>query len=205
LSTRVILLRHAESANPDVFHGAESDVGLSPRGHRQAALIAPMIADWKPAVLVSSAMRRAVDTATPIASACGVPLRQEPDLHERRVGTLSGSPTADREGLWPQTLSRWVAGETGHAPEGAESFDAIRDRVVPVWNRLTGEYAGQKVVIVAHGIVCRVLLLTQVKGLAVSDWPRLGPIRNLAVNELLWTGAAWEAVRVNEVPPCLVE
>jgi 2,3-bisphosphoglycerate-dependent phosphoglycerate mutase len=203
--TRVLLLRHAETADPSVFHGAESDVGLSERGRRQAERLALLLAEASPAAVVSSAMRRAVDTAAPIAAACGLPLRVEPDLHERRVGALSGTPTQGKEGVWPDTLRRWVAGETGHAPPGAESFDAIRDRVVPVWRRLTQDYEGQTLVIVAHGIVCRVVLLTELPGLGPADWHRLGPIRNLGVNELVWTSTAWEAVRLNEVPASLGE
>jgi broad specificity phosphatase PhoE len=205
VSTRVFLLRHAESADPSVFHGAESDVGLSERGRRQAALMAPVLAAAAPDVVISSAMRRAVDTATPIARACGLPLRIEPELHERRVGALSGTPFHNKDGVWPDTLRRWVAGETNYAPEGAESFDAIHARVTPVWQRLTGEYEGQTLVIVAHGVVCRVLLLTQLPSFGVGQWHRLGPIRNLAVNELLRTGDIWEAIRLNEVAPCLAE
>src|SRR5436309_841155 len=88
MPTRVYLLRHAETANPAVFHGAESDVGLSERGHRQAEAIARYFAALGPDVVVSSAMRRARDTAQPIAAACGLPLIVEPELHERRVGVL---------------------------------------------------------------------------------------------------------------------
>src|SRR5437773_2716437 len=122
--TRVFVLRHGESADPTVFHGAESDVGLSERGRRQAAAVAPVLAALKPAAVVSSAMRRAVDTAAPIAAACGLELRREPDLHERRVGSLSGTPHGGQDGVWPETLRRWVAGETAYAPDGAESFKA---------------------------------------------------------------------------------
>jgi 2,3-bisphosphoglycerate-dependent phosphoglycerate mutase len=205
LSTHIFLLRHAETANPNVFHGAESDVGLSERGRRQAEQLAPMLAEARPAAVISSAMRRAIDTALPITATCALALRIEPDLHERRVGALSGTSTQSKEGVWPDTLRRWVAGETGYAPPGAESFDAIRDRVLPVWRRLTREFAGQTLVIVAHGVVIRVLLLSELPGLGPGDWHRLGPIRNLGVNELLWTGAEWEAVRLNEVPAALVE
>src|SRR5262245_45515654 len=120
MPTRVLLLRHAESAAPDVFHGAESDVGLSPRGRRQAEAVAPVLAARRPAALVSSAMRRALDTAAPAARACGLAVRVEPALHERRVGGLSGTPT-NGDGVWPQTLRRWLAGDTGYAPPGAES------------------------------------------------------------------------------------
>src|SRR5262245_8177719 len=75
MPTRVLLLRHAESANPLIFHGAESDVGLGERGRRQAEAIAAVLAAEGPDVVVSSAMRRARETAAPIVLACDVPLR----------------------------------------------------------------------------------------------------------------------------------
>src|SRR5262245_60490185 len=131
MPTRVFLLRHAESTNPLIFHGAESDVGLSERGRRQATAVAPVLAAVSPTVLVSSGMRRALETAEPIGRACGLAVRVEPGLHERRVGALQGTPTRGNDGVWPETLARWLAGETNYAPEGAESFDDIRDRVVP--------------------------------------------------------------------------
>ena len=72
MPTRVYLLRHAETANPYVFHGAESDVGLSDKGRRQADAIAPYLAAKLPDVVVSSNMLRARATALPIARASGL-------------------------------------------------------------------------------------------------------------------------------------
>jgi broad specificity phosphatase PhoE len=199
MPTRVLLLRHAESADPTVFHGAESDVGLSERGRRQAAAIAPAIAAYRPTLIVASAMRRALDTAAPIAVSCALSVRVELQLHERRVGALTGTPTAGPDGVWPDTLRRWVAGDTGYAPDGAESFDAIHARVLPVWQRLTTHYDGQTLVIVAHGVVIKTLLLSLLAGHSVADWHRLGPIRNVAVNELVQNAAGWQALRLNDV------
>jgi broad specificity phosphatase PhoE len=104
--------------------------------------------------------------------------------------------------VWPTTLKRWLAGDTGYAPVGAESYDDLRVRLLPVWDRLTTELDGQVVVIVAHGIVCRVLLLERLLGHALADWTRLGPIANVAIHELLREGAqsAWQAVRLNDRP-----
>jgi probable phosphoglycerate mutase len=200
MPTRVLLLRHAESANPLIFHGAESNVGLSERGRRQAQAIAPILADEKPDVVVSSAMRRARDTAAPIVAASGAPLRIEAELHERRVGALGGTPTQGREGVWPDTLRRWMAGETSFSPPGAESFDDIRRRVLPVWQRVTAECEGQTMVMVAHGVVCKVLLFSLLPGYSVSDWNTIGPIHNAAISELLSEGEAWRAARINELP-----
>jgi broad specificity phosphatase PhoE len=202
MPTRVLLLRHAESADPRVFHGAESDVGLSERGRRQAEAVAPLLAALAPTAVVSSGMRRALDTAGPIARACGLPLRVEPALHERKVGALGGTPTQGG-GVWADTLCRWLAGQTGFAPDGAESYDAIGARVLPVWQRLTAELAGQTVVLVAHGVVCKVLLLELLPGYTVRDWHRLGPMLNVGLSDLLCEapGGPWQAVRLNEVPP----
>jgi broad specificity phosphatase PhoE len=201
MSTRVLLLRHAESANPLIFHGAESDVGLSERGLRQAEAIAPILAAYRPDHVISSAMRRAVATAEPIARACGKVLHIEPGLHERRVGTLSGTPTGARQGVWPDTLQRWMAGDTSYAPEGAEAYDALQSRLLPLWDQLTSAGRGQTLVIVAHGVVCKVLVLSLQPGKGPADWLRLGPIHNVGITELVQEDeGGWQMVRFNEVP-----
>ncbi len=203
--TRVFLLRHAETANPHVFHGAESDVGLSDKGRRQADAVAAYLAAKKPDVVVASAMQRAQDTARVIARACGLDAQTEPDLHERRVGSLSGMPTNQADGVWPQTARRWMAGETAYAPPGAESFDDIRARVLPVWERIARTHARQTVVVVAHGIVCKVLLLSILPGHSVADWSRLGPIPNVAITELVQRGGAWQMISPPKQPAALRE
>jgi len=59
------------------------------------------------------------------------------------------------------------------------------------------------VAVVAHGVVCKVLLLSVLPGLGVADWPNLGPIHNGAIHELVRDdpGSAWQAVRINDLPP----
>ena len=205
MPTRVLLLRHGETADPMIFHGAESDVGLSERGRRQAEAAAAALAPFAPTQVTSSAMRRARETAAPIGRACGLSVRVEPALHERAVGALSGTPTGGSDGVWPDTLRRWVEGDTGYAPPGAESFDSIRDRVCPVWERLTAERPGETQVIVAHGVVCKVLLLTLLAEYTVADWRRMGPIHNVGITELVWEVERWRAVRMNEPPAGLCE
>lgn len=200
MPTRVLMLRHGEASNPDVFHGAESDVGLSERGRLQAEAVAPALAAFRPMRVISSGMRRALETATPIVRVCGVPLQVEIDLHERAVGDLSGTPTHHQDGVWPDTLGRWLSGDTAYAPHGAESYDAICHRVLPVWERLTAMYRDQTIVVVAHGVVCKVLLLNVLPGLTLADWTRLGPMRNVGIHELVGEQASWRAVRLNEAP-----
>ena len=199
MRTRVFLIRHAETARPNVFHGFESDTDLGPRGYRQAAALGPVVAALKPDVLVSSNMLRARMTAKEIAQATGLPVQLEPLLHERKVGNMQGTPIQGDFGVWPDTLAKWVAGETCYAPPGMESFDQLRERVLPVWDRVTLENQGKTLAIVAHGIVIRVLLLSVVEGYNAADWPRLGRIANASISEVAGSGHRWQAVRIGDV------
>ena len=200
MSTHIYLLRHAKTAVPTVFHGAESDIGLSEKGCRQAEVIARVLAPKGPEVVISSGMMRAQLTARPLAERCGLTLQLEADLHERKVADLSGMPFDAHGGIWPETVRRWMAGETDFAHPGAESLDALRARLLPVWTRITEEHAGKKLVVVAHGIVCKVLLLSVLPGWSSADWQKLGPIHNAAITELLHLDGVWQALRVNEWP-----
>jgi 2,3-bisphosphoglycerate-dependent phosphoglycerate mutase len=200
MDTHVYLMRHAETARPDVFHGYESDTDLGARGYRQAEAVAPVVAAFKPSGIISSNMLRARKTAEPIAKACGLTLRTEADLHERKVGNMQGTPILGEFGVWPDTLARWTSGDTGYAPPDMESYDQIANRVLPVWDRVTREFSGKSLVIVAHGIVVRVILLSVVAGYNVADWPRLGRIANVSISELSGSGRSWKAERIGYVP-----
>ncbi len=142
-------------------------------------------------------MRRAVETAEPIARSSGVELLIEPDLHERRIGRLCGMLYDDQAGPWAETLRRWQSGETRFATEGAESFDAVRDRVMLVWVRLAESFAGRTYLVVAHGAVIKVLLLSIDIGL--TSWDSFS-YPNLAVVEVRRRGVTWELPRRKAVP-----
>jgi 2,3-bisphosphoglycerate-dependent phosphoglycerate mutase len=200
MATRVYLLRHAETADPTVFHGAESDIGLSAKGQRQAEVIADVLSAKRPDVVISSAMLRARTTALPLAERCGLTLQVEADLHERKIAALSGMPFDAQDGVWPKTVRRWMAGDTRFAHPGAESFDELCLRLLPVWNRLIDQHRDRTIVLVAHGIVCKVLLVSVLAGWSVADWQKLGSIPNAAITELREEDGLWRATRIAEWP-----
>lgn len=181
---RVWLLRHAETTAPHVFNGADSDVDLSELGVRQAAAAGEWFRQHRPTAVVSSAMRRAISTARPIADVCGVGHSTIAALHERRIGPLAGQPFALDAGPWPETVRQWTAGNAAFTSEGAESFDDLTRRLLPAWEQAMAGHAGGRVVVVAHGIVCKVLLLNLLDGWDVRGWVNLGRAENVSVTEL---------------------
>jgi len=196
----VWLLRHAETATPHVFHGAESDEVLSELGVRQAEALGEWFVGQRPTAVVSSAMRRAVSTAAPVAQRCKVPHTIEAGFHERRVGDFCGRAFAEVELPWRETVERWAAGDTRFTTPGAESYDDLRTRLLDAWHRTLAAHAGARLVIVAHGIVCKVLLLELLPGHGPTAWATLGRVPNVAVSCLRRTPSGYEAVPLLTVP-----
>ncbi len=195
--TRLLLLRHAETSAPDLFHGAESDVGLGERGFRQAEAVAARLAREQPHALFSSAMRRALQTAEPIARACGLELQIDPNLHERKMGPLSGVSRDAGIAAYEEAKRRWKAGETAYTHEGGESYDAIRARVMPVLEGIVARSPGKTLVVVAHGVVIRVVLTTWLHG-GVTDEFDTFAIDNVGINDLRCNRGRWCATALNQ-------
>lgn len=196
--TRLLLIRHAETAAPNVFHGAESDVGLSPWGDRQAALLGGRLAREGAAALYCSGMRRAIATAGPVGAACGLVPDVIEGLHERRIGSLSGRTREAGWEVYGESKRRWMAGDLEFTHPGGESFAAIARRVLPILDDLRRRHEGQTALVVAHGLVIRTALLNLLPDRTPADFDRIA-IDFASINDLAWDGSTWAARALNEV------
>jgi broad specificity phosphatase PhoE len=196
--TRLLLARHAETAAPDRFHGAESDIGLSAAGAAQAELLGEFLKKSGAVAVYSSAMRRAVQTARPIARACDVVPASIAALHERRIGPLSGLSREEGWAIYAASKTRWIAGDLDHTHEGGESYNDVRMRVVPIFQELAARHAGETIIVVAHGVVIRVALTSLLAGSHPSEFERFA-IEFASVNDLSFDGEIWTAQRLNQV------
>ena len=198
-TTRVLLLRHAETAAPDRFHGAEFNIGLGDRGREQALAVAPSLATLHPTRVYSSPMLRARQTAEPIGLACGREVEVVPELHERAMGPLSGMTLTEGWHAYTTAMDRWKSGDLDATHEGGESFAKMRDRVVPAFEGLARKNIGQTIIVVAHGVVIRVLLSSLLEGRGPADFEGFG-IDFVAVNDLRFDGKTWRAETWNGSP-----
>jgi broad specificity phosphatase PhoE len=149
---RLILVRHGESeGNRERRFTVTPSVPLTARGREQARVAARRIARrFGPAVVIASPYARARETAGIIATALGLPLEIEPNLFERRFGSLAGeSYDVETAALAFDPIARWA----WRPPGGGESFEDVRSRIAPVLNRLARENRDRELVVVSHGAV----------------------------------------------------
>jgi probable phosphoglycerate mutase len=154
------LVRHAQSAGnaAGIVQGQRRRIPLSPLGRLQAMRLATDLAayEWSAApLLVSSDLRRAVETARPVARRLGVRLHTTRDLRERSFGELEGRP-------WGDDLGGQIGLEDGRVvdpdakPRRGESVRDLHDRVAACLDRLLCTYPHRPLVVVAHGGSIRV-------------------------------------------------
>ncbi|WP_165074006.1 histidine phosphatase family protein [Paludisphaera rhizosphaerae] len=196
--TSLALIRHAETSAPNIFHGAESDIGLSAWGEQQSQILADHLATRGAEAVYCSALRRAVATAKPIAAALGLSPIVIPELHERRIGSLSGRSREDGWDVYQESKRRWVAGDLEFSHPGGESFAEIGRRVLPVLDDLRRRHPGGRLIVVAHGIVIRVALLNILQDRTPADFDGVA-IDFASINELVHDGDRWRAEALNLV------
>ena len=115
------------------------------------------------------------------------------------MGPLSGRTLLEGWDAYTRAMALWKLGDLEAAHEGGESYARMRDRVVPAFLGLAEAHPGGTFIVVAHGIVIRVLLCSLLEGRGPSDFDAFG-IDFVAVNDLRFDGQAWRATMLNGLP-----
>ena len=122
----IAFVRHGETPpNRAGLLLGRSDAALTDRGRAQAERLAEALAGLEVARVITSPLRRARDTAAPIAAACGEAVEVDQRLVEIDYGEWEGRPLAD---LDREVVARWRR-DGGFAPPGGESLAVVADRV----------------------------------------------------------------------------
>lgn len=122
----IILVRHGQTAaNAAGRLQGRTDRDLSELGRAQAVSLAVSLAASGATRVVSSPLRRATQTAAPIAETLELAVEIAPDLIELDYGDWDDRPIADIDAAdW----ARWRA-DVAFAPPGGESLLTVRARV----------------------------------------------------------------------------
>jgi broad specificity phosphatase PhoE len=159
---RLYLVRHGRTAGNTVRYVGWGDEPLDEVGREQARALAAALADEPIDVVYSSSLRRALDTARPLADAHGAPLHVRDELREIDYGEYQDVLKAERK------LKLKRNHRTERMP-GGESLRDVFDRVAVVRAEVeTERRAGRNVAVVAHFWSLR-MLAGQVDGLSFDE------------------------------------
>jgi broad specificity phosphatase PhoE len=166
----ILLLRHGRTEWNDThrFQGS-SDIPLNEPGLVQAERTARRLASWPLDAVYTSPLIRARQTAAAIAAP-----------HRKDLITLDGL-TEIRFGKWEtqffdtvrekerERMEAWLTDPFFNIPEGAETWDVLRERVAGAV-RVVLDSGHERVAVVSHGGIMRVLFVVLLRFDPHSVW-----------------------------------
>ncbi|MBM3407173.1 MAG: histidine phosphatase family protein [Betaproteobacteria bacterium] len=192
--TELIFIRHGVTDwNLERRFQGCIDIELNAEGLAQARLTAERLAGMPLAAVYASDLRRARQTAEPIARAIGVSVAVEPGLRERHYGVFEGRTHDELSRDHPEAYQHWRDRVPDYAlPGGGESLLTLRERVQAQMDRLAARHPGQTIVAVTHGGVLDSIYRIAA-GLA-PDAPRRFELNNASINRIGWDGERFHVI-----------
>lgn len=173
-ATTVFLARHGETDwNVTGRWQGHTDRPLSTRGRGQAEELAERLADIRLDAVYTSDLRRAWETAAPIARRLGLEPRQLPELREVDVGSWAGLTREEAAHRYPDGYRRWQEWGTGW--DDGETYEQMAERVVGAVKRLAADHSGGRLLVVSHGGALRAVHACA-SGVDIRAFRRIQPV-----------------------------
>ncbi|MEC8986034.1 MAG: histidine phosphatase family protein [Actinomycetota bacterium] len=151
----LLIVRHARPEREEKSEGeGPADPGLSTTGRLQAEAIADFLEDENIDHVVSSSMKRAQQTAQPLADRLGIEMILRDDIRESDHNSSVYIPVEEMTFDSP-SIQEYINNPLAIF-EG--DYEGFRQRVHEAFNGIIEEFPGQKVAVFCHGMVIAVYL-----------------------------------------------
>ncbi|MGF6690545.1 alpha-ribazole phosphatase [Metapseudomonas resinovorans] len=178
------LLRHGETERGGGFRGSLDDA-LTDTGWAQMRSGVAEAGPWD--VLVSSPLQRCAAFARELEQRLGLPLHFDADLRELHFGQWEGRSAAELMEEHAEGLGLFWNDPYSFTPPDGETLQDFEARVMAAGERLHERFAGQRVLLVTHGGVIR-LLVARARQLPRAQLMQVevahGELFRLAVDEI---------------------
>lgn len=173
--TTVVLARHGQSVwHAEDRYAGVSDIPLTATGMAEAAALAAWAARARPAVVASSDLRRALDTARQAAAACDLEVVVDRRFREVDFGAGEGVDLETLAVAYPQAVGAFRRAPASCPFPGAERGVDAAERGWQALLDLTRAHAGGTILLVAHSTLIR-LLLCRLLSIPLDEYRRAFP------------------------------
>lgn len=182
--TKIYLIRHAEAEGNlfRVAHGQYNST-ITPRGYRQLGYLRERFRNIPIDAVYGSDLLRTHTTASAIYIPKGLEFHPLPLLREICLGIWEQKSWGEIQRMDRQMYIDFNKRPDLWHAEGAETFAAVRDRMLSGIRRIAAENPGKTVAAASHGAALRTLLGT-LQGMSLEEIGRTGHGDNTAVSLL---------------------
>ena len=157
--TRIIIVRHGESrGNLENRFRGRMDYELNETGLKQAGELAKALSSLAPEVIYSSPLKRALQTAEPIARDTGLPVIQKNGFNNISLGYWEGRLKKEIAKEYPEKWDLWLTNPEKLEIEGGESFASVQKRAFSALEEIVEENRGKTLMTVSHRTTIKPLI-----------------------------------------------
>jgi phosphoserine phosphatase len=198
MSTRVLLIRHPESAwNCRGIYQGQRDIPLSALGRVQAERVALHLRHEPIAGVICSPLQRARTMATAIARYHQTIVQPDDRITEIAHGPWEGLTRNECERHFPEMYRAWTEQPASVTFPGGESLQHVHDRAIPMFEALLSRTESGTWVVAAHDTVCR-LVVAAANGQPVTGFSDVN-LENAGITTLQGPSLTGSVHRVNDV------
>lgn len=196
--TELILIRHGETLwNQQGRMQGQQDSPLTELGLHQARQLARRLRQVAFTTLYSSDLGRAQQTAHCIAEETGHDIIADRNLRERNFGIFEGLTNSEIRTRHPEHHEPFEKRIPDYAMPGGESATQFSTRCVGCLEAIAQRHAGERLVVVTHGLVLDALYRAACK--MTLEAPRGFPMLNCSLNTFRYDPAGWLPVSMGDV------
>jgi alpha-ribazole phosphatase len=197
---QIVLLRHARTDLHGCFCG-HLDPSLGAQGREQLSTIIHTLSHIAPRAIWSSDLRRARETAEPIAKHFGLNHKTSSGLREMNFGAWEGLTWKEVELRYPEDARAWVKLFPHHRPPGGESFRELQTRAIGQLEQLAKDAEPGCTLVATHAGFIRTAV-GWVLGVPDERISRIGQNHG-ALTTLERLGNHWSVAALNVSASCL--
>lgn len=157
---RLFVIRHGETAwaRERRFAGGR-DVPLTPAGLRQCEAVAGQLGAPPLTAVYASPLERARTSAEVVAKPHRLAVRVAPAFREMAFGLWEGLTREEVATRFPAAYTTWQTTPHEARLDGGETLAQVAERVAGGLAALRAAHAGERVALVTHAIVTRLIVL----------------------------------------------
>lgn len=199
--TDLTLVRHGETIwHAENRYAGSSDIALTGRGREQAERLANWAEQAHLDALWVSPLRRARDTAAPVARATGLSARVDERLAELDFGQAEGLTRAEMNQRFPGAREAFEDDPVGHPLPGGEDPHRALARAIACLTDIVHAHPDGRVLVIGH-VTLKRLLLCRMLGIPLRQYRNRFPaVRNCAITTVRWDGTGLAALLEYNAP-----
>ena len=191
------MIRHGFSvANSEKRFAGHSDFPLTEIGQRQAEKCAEALKDERIDAIYASDLKRAYDTAVPVARSHSLDIIPHKGLREIYAGEWEGKTFDELSEIYADSYGVWMEDNGRAHCDGGERVSELSSRVLSTLEEIASKHDGETVCIATHATPIRAVC-TAAAGLSSDDMGKIRWTVNASISIFEYENGRFRAVAVS--------